>query len=83
VWARALEGVAEGGRGQPLAARRVVEFCPTWVELRVTAGIRTLGLFVLSVLVRVAQPIGVAHLGSRTVCFTTTRILLPFSRAHN
>jgi len=35
----------------------MVEYTPTWVEIAVTLGIWALGLFVLTVLVRVALPI--------------------------
>ena len=41
----------------PSPLGEVVEYTPTWVELCVTAGIWALGLFVLTVLVRVALPI--------------------------
>ena len=41
----------------PSPLGEIVEYTPTWVELCVTAGIWALGLFVLTVLVRVALPI--------------------------
>jgi Ni/Fe-hydrogenase subunit HybB-like protein len=41
----------------PSPLGEIVEYKPTWVELSVTAGIWALGLFVLTVLVRVALPI--------------------------
>ena len=41
----------------PSPLGEIVEYRPTWVELWVTAGIWALGLFVLTVLVRVALPI--------------------------
>jgi molybdopterin-containing oxidoreductase family membrane subunit len=41
----------------PSPLGEMVEYTPTWVELGVTAGIWALGLFVLTVLVRVALPI--------------------------
>jgi Ni/Fe-hydrogenase subunit HybB-like protein len=41
----------------PSPLGEVVEYTPTWVELAVTAGIWALGLFVLTILVRVALPI--------------------------
>jgi Ni/Fe-hydrogenase subunit HybB-like protein len=41
----------------PSPLGEIVEYTPTWVELAVTAGIWALGLFVLTVLVRVALPI--------------------------
>lgn len=41
----------------PSPLGEIVEYTPTWVELWVTAGIWALGLFVLTILVRVALPI--------------------------
>jgi Ni/Fe-hydrogenase subunit HybB-like protein len=41
----------------PSPLGEIVEYTPTWVELCVTAGIWAMGLFVLTVLVRVALPI--------------------------
>jgi molybdopterin-containing oxidoreductase family membrane subunit len=41
----------------PSPLGEIVEYTPTWVELWVTAGVWALGLFVLTVLVRVALPI--------------------------
>jgi molybdopterin-containing oxidoreductase family membrane subunit len=41
----------------PSPLGEIVEYSPTWVELAVTAGVWALGLFVLTVLVRVALPI--------------------------
>jgi Ni/Fe-hydrogenase subunit HybB-like protein len=41
----------------PSPLGEIVEYTPTWVELAVTAGIWALGLFILTVLVRVALPI--------------------------
>ncbi len=41
----------------PSPLGEIVEYTPTWVELCVTAGIWALGLFVLTLLVRVALPI--------------------------
>ena len=41
----------------PSPLGEIVEYTPTWVELTVTAGVWALGLFVLTVLVRVALPI--------------------------
>ena len=40
----------------PSPLGEIVEYTPTWVELCVTAGIWALGLFVLTILVRVALP---------------------------
>jgi Ni/Fe-hydrogenase subunit HybB-like protein len=41
----------------PSPLGEIVEYSPTWIELAVTAGVWALGLFVLTVLVRVALPI--------------------------
>jgi molybdopterin-containing oxidoreductase family membrane subunit len=41
----------------PSPLGEIVEYVPTWVELCLTAGIWALGLFVLTILVRVALPI--------------------------
>jgi molybdopterin-containing oxidoreductase family membrane subunit len=41
----------------PSPLGEIVEYTPTWIELGVTAGIWALGMFVLTVLVRVALPI--------------------------
>ena len=41
----------------PSPLGEIVEYVPTWVELSVTAGILAMGLFILTVLVRVALPI--------------------------
>jgi Ni/Fe-hydrogenase subunit HybB-like protein len=56
----------------PSPLGEVVEYSPTWVELGVTAGIWGVGLFVLTVLVRVALPIELGelrspHLGAEAV----------------
>ncbi len=48
----------------PSPLGEIVEYIPTWVELRVTAGIWALGLFVLTVLVRVALPIELGEVRS-------------------
>ena len=48
----------------PSPLGEIVEYTPTWVELCVTAGIWGLGLFVLTVLVRVALPIELGHVRS-------------------
>jgi len=48
----------------PSPLGEIVEYTPTWVELCVTAGIWALGLFVLTVLVRVALPIEMGHVRS-------------------
>jgi Ni/Fe-hydrogenase subunit HybB-like protein len=41
----------------PSPLGEIVEYTPTWVELAVTAGVWAVGLFTLTVLVRVALPI--------------------------
>jgi molybdopterin-containing oxidoreductase family membrane subunit len=41
----------------PSPLGEIVEYAPTWIEIAVTAGVWALGLFVLTVLVRVALPI--------------------------
>ena len=48
----------------PSPLGEIVEYAPTWVELCVTAGIWALGLFVLTILVRVALPIELGHVRS-------------------
>jgi molybdopterin-containing oxidoreductase family membrane subunit len=48
----------------PSPLGEIVEYTPTWVELGVTAGIWALGLFVLTVLVRVALPIELGEVRS-------------------
>ncbi len=48
----------------PSPLGEIVEYTPTWVELWVTAGIWALGLFVLTVLVRVALPIELGEVRS-------------------
>jgi Ni/Fe-hydrogenase subunit HybB-like protein len=48
----------------PSPLGEIVEYTPTWVELCVTAGIWALGLFVLTILVRVALPIELGDLRS-------------------
>ncbi len=45
----------------PSPLGEIVEYVPTWVELSVTAGIFAMGLFILTVLVRVALPIEMGH----------------------
>jgi Ni/Fe-hydrogenase subunit HybB-like protein len=45
----------------PSSLGEIVEYSPTWVELGVTAGIWALGLFALTILVRVALPIEIGH----------------------
>ena len=48
----------------PSPLGEIVEYSPTWVELWVTAGIWAMGLFILTVLVRVALPIEMGDLRS-------------------
>lgn len=48
----------------PSPLGEIVEYSPTWVELCVTAGIWAMGLFVLTVLVRVALPIEMGQVRS-------------------
>jgi Ni/Fe-hydrogenase subunit HybB-like protein len=48
----------------PSPLGEIVEYTPTWVELCITAGIWALGLFVLTVLVRVALPIELGEVRS-------------------
>jgi Ni/Fe-hydrogenase subunit HybB-like protein len=48
----------------PSPLGEIVEYTPTWVELAVTAGVWALGLFVLTVLVRVALPIEMGEVRS-------------------
>jgi Ni/Fe-hydrogenase subunit HybB-like protein len=48
----------------PSPLGEIVEYRPTWVELCVTAGVWALGLFVLTVLVRVALPIELGEVRS-------------------
>ena len=51
----------------PSPLGEIVEYTPTWVELSVTLGIWALGLFVLTVLIRVALPIELGKLRSPLV----------------
>jgi Ni/Fe-hydrogenase subunit HybB-like protein len=48
----------------PSPLGEIVEYVPTWVELAVTAGIWALGMFVLTVLVKVALPIELGEVRS-------------------
>jgi molybdopterin-containing oxidoreductase family membrane subunit len=48
----------------PSPLGEIVEYTPSWVELAVTAGIWAFGLFVLTVLVRVALPIEMGQVRS-------------------
>jgi Ni/Fe-hydrogenase subunit HybB-like protein len=63
VWIeKGLGLVIPGFLPSPLG--EIVEYTPTWVELAVTAGIWAMGLFVLTVLVRVALPIEMGEVRS-------------------
>jgi Ni/Fe-hydrogenase subunit HybB-like protein len=55
----------------PSPLGEIVEYTPTWVELAVTAGIWAMGLFALTVLVRVALPIELGHARSPYLAPTT------------
>jgi Ni/Fe-hydrogenase subunit HybB-like protein len=48
----------------PSPLGEIVEYTPTWVEVAVTVGIWALGMFVLTVLVRVALPIELGEVRS-------------------
>jgi Ni/Fe-hydrogenase subunit HybB-like protein len=48
----------------PSPLGEIVEYAPTWVELAVTGGIWAMGLFVLTVLVKVALPIELGEVRS-------------------
>ncbi|MGB1656317.1 MAG: NrfD/PsrC family molybdoenzyme membrane anchor subunit [Longimicrobiales bacterium] len=48
----------------PSPLGEIVEYHPTWVEVTVTAGIWAMGLFILTVLVKVARPIEMGRLRS-------------------
>lgn len=48
----------------PSPLGEIVEYRPSWVELGVTAGIWALGLFILTILVRVALPIELGQVRS-------------------
>jgi molybdopterin-containing oxidoreductase family membrane subunit len=63
VWVEKGMGlVVPGFVPSPLG--EIVEYSPTWVEMVVTAGVWAMGLFVLTVLVKVALPIELGHLRS-------------------
>jgi molybdopterin-containing oxidoreductase family membrane subunit len=62
----------------PSPLGEIVEYTPTWVELCVTAGIWALGLFVLTILVRVALPIELGEVRSPYLeQETATRVVRP------
>ena len=56
IWVeKGLGLVVPGFIPSPLG--EIVEYTPSWVEVAVTAGIWALGLFVMTVLIKVALPI--------------------------
>ena len=61
----------------PSPLGEIVEYTPTWVEIAVTAGIWALGLFVLTVLVRVALPIELGQVRSPDVESPTAGAIRP------
>jgi molybdopterin-containing oxidoreductase family membrane subunit len=63
----------------PSPLGEIVEYSPTWVELCVTAGIWALGLFVLTVLVRVALPIELGEVRSPYIGAKVPQIVRPRS----
>jgi molybdopterin-containing oxidoreductase family membrane subunit len=48
----------------PSPLGEIVEYHPTWIEIAITSGIWAMGLFALTVLVRVALPIELGHVRS-------------------
>jgi molybdopterin-containing oxidoreductase family membrane subunit len=63
VWVEKGMGlVVPGFVPSPLG--EIVEYSPTWVEMVVTAGVWAMGLFVLTVLVKVAVPIELGYVRS-------------------
>ena len=62
----------------PSPLGEIVEYTPTWVEIAITAGIWALGLFVLTVLVRVALPIELGQVRSPYLAsHPTDRVIRP------
>lgn len=57
----------------PSPLGEIVEYSPTWVEFAVTAGIWGMGLFILTVLVKVALPIEMGDLRSPLISTVTPR----------
>ncbi len=51
----------------PSPIGEIVEYMPTWIEIGVTAGIWAMGLFILTILIRVALPIELGKLRSPTM----------------
>ena len=63
----------------PSPLGEIVEYTPTWVELCVTVGIWAMGLFVLTILVRVALPIESGQSRSPFLEEAATAIIRPRS----
>lgn len=64
----------------PSPLGEIVEYTPTWVEFAVTAGVWAMGLFVLTVLVRVALPIELGEVRSPWVVRAQRRQTLRYQR---
>lgn len=64
----------------PSPLGEIVEYSPTWVEFAVTAGIWAMGLFVLTVLVRVALPIELGSVRSPYVARTSDAYRLTYEQ---
>ena len=63
----------------PSPLGEIVEYTPTWVELGVTAGVWATGLFVLTVLIRVAVPIELGEVRSPLLASLSARMVRPRS----
>ena len=61
----------------PSPLGEIVEYTPSWVELAVTAGIWATGLFVLTVLIRVAVPIELGEARSPHLIEETAPVIRP------
>lgn len=64
----------------PSPLGEIVEYTPTWVEIAVTLGVWAMGLFILTVLVKVALPIEMGHLRSPKLSRMRPAIRRPPSR---
>jgi molybdopterin-containing oxidoreductase family membrane subunit len=64
----------------PSPLGEMVEYTPTWVEIAVTLGVWAMGLFILTVLVKVALPIEMGHLRSPKLSRMRPAIRRPPSR---
>lgn len=64
----------------PSPLGEIVEYTPTWVEVAVTLGVWAMGLFILTVLVKVALPIEMGHLRSPKLSRMRPAIRRPPSR---